>query len=235
MSTVQNNNILVQKLISDSLRYQELYKASEAKHTKIHEFYITQINSLNAMINDYKSTIADKEKEIASLKQQNIKYLMDVGSFTTRNQKLKNDIKKLENEFKELNLKYEDSNINIHILKTENIIIDEKYSELYKKYSELQNKNSQLEYKNSEFQKKYSEFENKISELQNKNSEIEGKLINANEINMRNLSVSVNQIKIYHDENILLKQQLAQEKEKFTELQKILQATYEKLNDQQTS
>jgi len=116
------NDTFIQKLINDSLNFQNLFKAEEAKNKELKYSF----NNLNTTIDNLKSTIEAKETEIESLKQNNIKYLIKIGSYTLRNQLLENNINKLESELNELFLKYEESNNNYHSL-------TEKYTELEQK------------------------------------------------------------------------------------------------------
>jgi chromosome segregation ATPase len=111
MESISSKNQFIQKLIDDSLKYQLLYKAEQAKISK----FETTIKKLHSTIAEKDSdikklhaTIAEKDSDIKSLKQKNMKHLMEIGVNVSRYSALTDKYKQLEHEMSELSIKYEE-------------------------------------------------------------------------------------------------------------------------------
>ncbi len=122
MASTLYNEKSVEELIDESSKYLMLYKAEINKNKKIKAPY----NNFEATVGILRTTIAEKENEIKSLKQKNIKCLIDIGGYTSRNNLLMNEKKKLEKEIDDLTLKLKES--------------ETQYQTQIDKYNELNNK-----------------------------------------------------------------------------------------------
>jgi predicted nuclease with TOPRIM domain len=143
MESISSKTQFIQQLIDDSLKYQLLYKAEQAKiskfETTIKKLYST-IAEKDSDIKKLHSTIAEKDSNIKSLKQKNMKHLMEIGVNVSRYSALTDKYKQLEHEMSELSIKYEElSQIlekaeEIHIQNLR-VILNE-YFELTKQYEQ---------------------------------------------------------------------------------------------------
>ena len=97
MESNSSNTQFIQTLLDDSLKYQRLYKAENIKTTNL-EATITKLNK----------TIAEKDTEIKSLKQKNMKHLMEIGVNVSRYSALTDKYKQLEHEMSVLSIEYEE-------------------------------------------------------------------------------------------------------------------------------
>jgi chromosome segregation ATPase len=111
MESISSKTQFIQQLIDDSLKYQLLYKAEQAKISKF-ETTIKKLHSTIAEkdsdIKKLNSTIAEKDSNIKSLKQKNMKHLMEIGVNVSRYSALTDKYKQLEHEMSELSIKYEE-------------------------------------------------------------------------------------------------------------------------------
>ena len=129
MESNSSKTQFIQTLLDDSLKYQLLYKAEKTKTT-----------NLEATIKKLHATIAQKDSDIKSLKQKNMKHLMEIGVNVSRYSALTDKYKQLEHEMSEVSIKYEelsqilakDEKIHIQNLR---VILNE-YFELMKQHEQ---------------------------------------------------------------------------------------------------
>jgi uncharacterized coiled-coil protein SlyX len=111
MESNSSKTQFIQKLIDDSLKYQQLYKAEQNKianfEATIKKLHAT-IAEKDSSIKKLNSTIAEKDSNIKSLKQKNMKHLMEIGVNVSRYSALTDKYKQLEHEMSELFIKYDE-------------------------------------------------------------------------------------------------------------------------------
>jgi chromosome segregation ATPase len=197
MAFTPTNDTFKQVLIEENIKYQMKFKTLQEALSKLQKKYNNDIAKLAAQIQE-------KEAEIATLKQKNLKILMESGSLVSRCHKLSTEKQHFEEENTKLNIKNDE-------LRRYLLELEIKYETLSSSYEQLkhQSETNNIEQEKIKFEQLLVKY-NKLSDQ-----------------NIKDIQELTKIIETFVNDNVALKKKIIEEEQKFKELNNYLQNSYE--------